>query len=357
VRDVPNVPLMTVLREWGRIGVIGFGGPPAHIALLRQTVVERKNWIDAREFEDANAACQLLPGPASTQLTIYCARRVAGVAGAWVGGLAFILPGLVLTIAIAAVALQSEPPRWVEGLGAGAAAAVVAVVAQVGIQLAIASLRGRHPRAIVYLVLGAAAAVIAGPGVIVVLLACGAIELSWQRRHQLNAVAWPLALAWTALKAGGLSFGGGFVIIPLMQGDAIAHHWLTKQQFANAVAYGQITPGPVTHTVAMVGWGAGSLPGAALASVIAFAPSFAFVLLGSNGFDRLRGRPGPRAFLDGAGPAAAGAIAGAAILLAAALGPVWQWAVLAAAAAALALKAPPILVLLGGAAAGLLLGP
>ena len=352
-----DVPLMTVLREWGRIGVIGFGGPPAHIALLRQTVVERRAWIEAREFEDANAACQLLPGPASTQLTIYAARRVAGVAGAWVGGLAFILPGLVLTTAIAALALQSEPPRWVAALGAGAAAAVVAVVAEVGIRLALAALKGRPKRVAVYMVLSAAAAVAAGPAVLVVLLACGAVELSWQRRHQANAVAWPLALAWTALKAGGLSFGGGFVIIPLMQGDALAHDWLTKQQFDNAVAYGQITPGPVTHTVAMVGWGAGGLPGAILASVIAFAPSFAFVLLGATSFDRLRGRPGPRAFLDGAGPAAAGAIVGAAILLAAALGPAWQWAVLGAAALALALRAPAILVLLGGAAAGLVLGP
>ena len=96
--------------------MIGFGGPPAHIALLRERVVERHGWVDAREFEDANAACQLLPGPASTQLSIYCARRVAGTAGAWVGGLAFILPGLLVTIAIAAVALQDDPPRWVRGL-------------------------------------------------------------------------------------------------------------------------------------------------------------------------------------------------------------------------------------------------
>jgi chromate transporter len=354
---VPRVPLTTVVREWGRIGVIGFGGPPAHIALLRETVVRRRGWIDAREFEDANAACQLLPGPASTELSIYTARRVAGVAGAWLGGLAFILPGLVLTIAIAAIALQSAPPPWVVGLGAGAAAAVVAVVAQAGIPLAAGAVRGRHPRAVVYVLLGAAAAVLTGPSVVLVLLACGAVERSWQRRHDANAVAWPLALAWTMLKAGGLSFGGGFVIIPLMQGDAIGNHWLTKEQFANAVAYGQITPGPVTHTVAMVGWGAGGLPGAVLASVVAFAPSFAFVLFGAKGFDRLRGRPGPRAFLDGAGPAAAGAILGAAILLAAALGPAWQWAVLAAAAVALAFRAPPILVLLAGAAAGVLLGP
>src|SRR5918997_1905794 len=141
-RAVRRVPLKTVLREWGRIGVVGFGGPPAHIALLPELVVERRGWIQARDFEDANAACQLLPGPASTQMTIYCARRVAGNAGALAGGLAFILPGLVLTLAIAAVALQDDPPEWVRGLGAGAAAAVVAVVVQAGAQLARDSLAG-----------------------------------------------------------------------------------------------------------------------------------------------------------------------------------------------------------------------
>jgi chromate transporter len=354
---VRNVPLTTVLREWGRIGAIGFGGPPAHVALLRERVVDRRGWIDAREFEDANAACQLLPGPASTQLSIYCARRIAGTAGAWVGGLAFILPGLILTLAIAAVALQEAPPRWVEGFGAGAAAAVVAVVAQAGVALGRTSVAGRGPRAIVYVLLAGAATLAAGPLVVVTLLACGAIELGWQRRADANAVAWPLALAWSALKVGGLSFGGGYVIIPLLQGDALNHDWLTDRQFANAVAYGQITPGPVTHTVALVGWGAHGLPGAVLASIVAFAPSFAFILLGGAGFERLRSRPGPRAFLDGAGPAAVGAILGAAILLAGALDEPWQWAVLAAAALALALRAPPMLVLLGGAGAGLLLGP
>ena len=91
---VAPVPLRTVAREWGRIGVLGFGGPPAHVALLRDLTVERREWIDTREFEDAFAACSLLPGPASTQMSIYCAQRVAGRCGAIVGGLAFILPGL-----------------------------------------------------------------------------------------------------------------------------------------------------------------------------------------------------------------------------------------------------------------------
>ena len=88
-------PVGEVAREWGRLGCVGFGGPPAHVALLRELCVERRGWLDAREFEDANAACRLLPGPASTQLAIYCARRVArDRAARIVGGLAFILPGL-----------------------------------------------------------------------------------------------------------------------------------------------------------------------------------------------------------------------------------------------------------------------
>src|SRR5262245_41571520 len=117
--------LLTVLRAWGRIGCLGFGGPPAHIRLLRELCVEERNWIDADEFEDAIATCNLLPGPSSTQLAIFTAWRVRGPAGAVVGGLAFILPGLVAILALAALFL-SGPPDWVIGAGAGAGAAVAA---------------------------------------------------------------------------------------------------------------------------------------------------------------------------------------------------------------------------------------
>jgi hypothetical protein len=107
----PDAPLPTVVREWARMGALSFGGPPAQIALLRELCVERRRWIDEREFEDANAACQLLPGPASTQMAIYCALRVGGVRGALVGGLGFIVPGLLMVLAIAALALGEAPPE------------------------------------------------------------------------------------------------------------------------------------------------------------------------------------------------------------------------------------------------------
>jgi chromate transporter len=339
--------LPTVALEWTRIGVIGFGGPPAHIALLRQLVVDRRRWMDAASFEDANAVCGLLPGPASTQLAILCAYRVAGVPGALVGGLGFIAPAVILILAASTAVLVHGAPLWVRGAAAGAGAAVAAVAAQAGRALLAPSLervgedRARRLRWLCYLGAGTAAATLLGAYLVLVLLGSGLVELGLQRgRPRFAGALIPAAIstgglgavAWTALKVGALSFGGGFVIVPLMQGDAVhVHHWMTNPQFLDAVALGQITPGPVVATVAAVGYAADGVAGGILAAVVAFLPSFAFVLAGGRHFERLRANPGPRAFLDGAGPAAIGAIFGAAVTLAGALTEDWQVAVLAAA--------------------------
>ncbi len=112
--------LATILREWGRIGIIGFGGPPAHIALFRDLCVVRRHWLSAEQFEDAIAATNLLPGPGSTQLAIFCAWRLRGVRGALLGGAGFIVPGLVAILALSVLFLASAPPTWVIGAGAGA---------------------------------------------------------------------------------------------------------------------------------------------------------------------------------------------------------------------------------------------
>jgi chromate transporter len=142
-----------------------------------------------------------------------------------------------------------------------------------------------------------------------------------------------LGLCWVALKVGALSYGGGFVIIPLMQSDAVQHyHWMTDGQFLNAVALGQITPGPVVQTVAVVGYAAAGVGGGLLAALIAFAPSFTFILAGARHFDAIRRDARARAFLGGAGPAAIGAIFGTAIPLSRALNESWQYGILAGAA-------------------------
>jgi len=353
--------LARVVREWGRIGCVGFGGPPAHIALLRELCVDRRRYLRADEFESAIAVTGLLPGPASTQMAIFTAWRVRGTAGALAGGLAFIVPGLIAVIALSALFLASAPPRWVVAAGLGAGAAVPAVALQAGGSLLGPSwrgARGRRRRWILYLAAGAAAAATAGPWVVVVLLGCGLAEAGIAMAAFLPVAVVGtgglLSLVWVAFKVGALSYGGGFVVIPLMQADAVDHfHWLTSTQFLNAVALGQVTPGPVVHTVAAVGYAARGVGGALLAAFVAFGPSFAFVLAGGPRFERVRSNRTVAAFLAGAGPAAIGAILGSAIPLADALHHGWQAAVLAVAAVALlVLRRGVVPTLLGAALVG-----
>ena len=230
-----------------------------------------------------------------------------------------------------------------------------------------------------YLAAGLAAAATIGAWLVLVLLGCGAVELLARhgprpgrsaaaeggetRPHGfLGAPALVLAagggvlasVAWVAFKVGGLSFGGGFVIIPLMQADAVGrYHWMTGAQFLNAVALGQVTPGPVVQTVAAVGYAAAGLAGGLLASAVAFTPSFVLVLAGGPRFAQIRGNERARAFLDGAGPAAIGAILGSAVTLTRELTHPWQFAVLAGALALLLpLRRGVVLALLSAGAVG-----
>jgi len=351
------VPLRTIAREWARLGCIGFGGPPAHIALLRRLCVTDRQWIGATEFEDGIASVNLLPGPASTQLAIFCAWRLRRAAGAVVGGTCFILPGLILILGLSAVFLATRPPEAILGAAAGAGAAVPAVALSAAAGFVPASwkrigpARPQRARWAGYAAAGAASSALIGPYLVLVLVACGITEIAVRRAgapappgraramaatvtgHAL-AVGGLGSLAWVAFKVGALSYGGGFVIIPLMQHDAvITYHWMTGTQFLNAVALGQVTPGPVVLTVAVVGYAAGGVAGGLLATLIAFAPSFLFVLLGGPRFDQIRASTTIQSFLTGAGPAVIGAIAGSAIPLGLAFRYGWQIPVLAGALA------------------------
>jgi chromate transporter len=414
------VPLTTIVREWGRIGCVGFGGPPAHIALLRKLCVTDRQWLLPDDFEDGLAACNLLPGPASTQLAIFCAWRLRGPAGAILGGVCFIVPGLVVILGLAALFLAPRPPGWIAGAAAGSGAAVPAVAVAAAAGLIPASwrraaagsdpgTRAAHGRWIAYLVAGGAAAATVGPWLVIVLAACGLAEVAARtrprfrpagpgspgpgspgpgppgpespgpgpgtsgpgtpgpKRSGLGAVLLPLAVAvpaaggllavaWEGLKVGALSYGGGFVIIPLMQHDAVhTYHWMTAGQFLSAVALGQVTPGPVVQTVAVVGYAAAGVGGGLLAALVAFTPSFLFVLGGGRYFDRLRASAAVQAFLTGAGPAAVGAIAGAALPLALALAHLWQLGVLALAAAwLLGVRRGVVSAIVGAAGLGML---
>ena len=362
--------LATIAREWGRIGCVGFGGPPAHIALLRELCVTRRGWLSERDFEDGIAVTNLLPGPASTQLAILCAWRLRGAVGAVVGGVCFIVPGLVLILALAVLFLADDAPRWVTGAAAGAGAAVPAVAAHAAWGLIPGSYRrvgaesAARVRWVLYLVVGGVAAAVTGPWLVLVLVAAGLVEVAV--RTPGRVAQWPVvaalpvvggglgAVAWVAAKVGALSYGGGFVIIPLMRQDAVhTYGWMSDAEFLNAVALGQITPGPVVQTVAVVGYAAAGLGGGLLAAFVAFAPSFVMVIGGGPRLQRLRDNDKAQAFLTGAGAAAIGAIAGSTVPLAWSLHQPWQFVLLGLAVVwLLALRRGVVSALVGAGVVG-----
>jgi chromate transporter len=347
-----EVSLPTIAREWLRIGVIGFGGPPAHLSLLRRLCVQRRGWMTDADFEDGIAATNLLPGPASTQMAIYCAWRMRRLPGAVIGGLGFILPGFAAILALSVLFFSRRPPLLIRGAASGAGAVVAAVALAAALTLLPASRRramtgvGSSVRWAVYLVAGGVTAALDGEFLVAVLVACGVIEVAARRAapsHRSSSSFGPFiisatvagagigALVWEAFKIGGLSYGGGFVIIPLMQHDVVhVYHWMSNGQFLTAVALGQITPGPVVLTVAAVGYAASRYSGAAIATLCAFSPSFAFIIFGGPYFERLRMSRVAQAVLAGAGPCAIGGIAGSAIPLGLGIAHVWQIGVLVA---------------------------
>jgi chromate transporter len=267
--------------------------------LFRRLCVTEREWLTEEQFERAIAATNLLPRPRLDPTRDLLRLATARPDRRTHRRPRLHSPGLVVILALSVLFLSGSPPAWIRGagMGAGAAVAPVAVTAGLGVALPIwrRTANAVRPRILPYALAGAIAAATTGPWLVLVLLTCGAIELIWQRQLAAGGMsfhAWPLlattvepggtgALIWTALKVGALAFGGGFVIVPLMQSDAVGtYHWMTHGQFLNAVALGQITPGPLTQTVAAVGYSAGGFPAALLAAFVAFLPSFPFILFG-----------------------------------------------------------------------------
>jgi chromate transporter len=323
------------LRRFLRLGFLGFGGPPAHVLMMRQQWVTT-GAVNSEEFNDAFAAVSLLPGPASTQLALWLGWRLRGFAGVCLAAVCFIFPAVVLVLLLSTFLLANHEPRLLEATALGAGAVIPAIALRAGWELSRGYLQ-RTPRAtpptntVTYIVAGIATCFLVPAFLPLAMIACGVVEILWHKNTASKLVGF-LGLGTTkstlvamALKVGLLSFGGGFVIVPMMRSSAVgAHHWMTGQSFLTAVAIGQITPGPVVATVAAVGYAAAGWWGGALAALIAFAPSFLILALGARHVTALRRHPTARSFLDGAGPVAAGAILASAGVLATNSHASWQ---------------------------------
>jgi len=330
--------LKEVAALFFKLGCIAFGGPAAHIAMMRDEVVRRRGWLSEQEFLDMVGATNLIPGPNSTEMAIYLGHLRAGWRGLLAAGVLFILPAMVIVMAFAWVYVNYGATPEVEWLLYGIKPVIIAIVIQALWGLGKTAVKG-----LVTAVVGAAVLVLYCLGVNeVLLLAAGglavllahtgwrlwaggtagllALPLTAPAILTLSSVAVPFSLAtlfWKFLKIGAVLYGSGYVLLAFVRTDFVERlGWLTDQQLIDAIAVGQFTPGPVFTTATFIGYvvgaraGVGEFPAALIATVGIFLPSFIFVALLRYILPFARRSPSMAMLLDGVNVASLGLMAG-----------------------------------------------
>jgi chromate transporter len=340
-----------------KLGCIAFGGPAAHIAMMRNEVVDRRGWVTEAQFLDLLGASNLIPGPTSTEMAIYLGYVRAGPWGLAAAGMLFILPAMciVLLFAWAYVRFGSTPD--VGWLLYGIKPVIIAVVLQaiwslgrtaittptgavLGIAVVAGYFAGLNP---IVLLFGAALLLLAYRSARSAPPAAGLLPLAGPPRFALPLMTHEphslLTLFLTFLKIGAVLYGSGYVLLAFLHSDFVGGlHWLTNRQLIDAVAVGQFTPGPVFTTATFIGYLVGGVPGALVATLAIFLPSFCFVPAVYPLVPRLRRSPRMSAFLDGVNVGAIGLMAAVTLQLAQAALVDWLTVLLAALAAVLLVR-------------------
>ena len=317
----------SLLRYFAYLGSLGFGGPVALVGYMQRDLVERRRWFSREEYLKALALSQLAPGPLAAQLAICLGFIHSRVRGATLVGLTFILPSFLMTVAIGWFYVRYGGLPWMQAVFYGVSAAVVAIIVRAGYKLARLTL-GRERLLWAVFVLMTVVTAWSESEILTLFVLCGVATLVVQAppaflRKAPSAcvgVAAPALLAellWFFAKAGAFVFGSGLAIVPFLYGGVVQQHrWLTDKQFLDAVAVAMLTPGPVVITVAFIGYLVAGFAGAGAAAVGVFLPVYLFVVIPYPWFDRISANPQVKAFVAGVTAAAAGAIAGACIVLA-----------------------------------------
>ena len=323
-------PVTEVALLFLKLGVLAFGGPAAHIALMRNEVVNRRHWVTDDQFLDLLGAANLIPGPSSTELAIFLGYRRAGRLGLVLAGVCFILPAMliVLTLAWAYVRFGSRPEA--AAILYGIKPVIIAIIVQALWGLGRTALKGTLLAALGAVVLAlyilgiTPIVLLFGAGVLVMLVrnagshfrAAGAAVLV-PLPHLFLPLSTPMVrsvslgtLFLTFLKIGSVVFGSGYVLLAFLHDDFVTRlGWLTNRQLIDAVAIGQMTPGPVFTTATFIGYIVGGFSGALLATLAIFLPSFVFVAILFPLIPRLRASPWTSSLLDGVNAAALGLMA------------------------------------------------
>jgi chromate transporter len=375
VERAPRTALWEVARVFLRLGVVSFGGPAAHVALMEEEIVRRRRWLTRESFLDLLGAANLIPGPNSTELAIHIGFARAGWPGLLVAGTCFIVPAAVIVAVLAWGYVRYGSLPAIAGILAGVKPVVIAIVVQAIWNLGRGVLSSRAA-----LALGIACAIAAALGVHeLALLATAGVAMwavvTWRRSNDggpralgamvlsaLPAVgSAPVAFTLGGLflvfvKIGSVLFGSGYVLLAFLRADFVVRlGWLTERQLLDAVAVGQVTPGPVFTTATFVGYLLGGAAGAAVATIGIFLPAFVFVAASGPLLPMVRRSAAARAALDGVNVASLALMAAVTIQLArtALAGPIGIALAVASAVALMRLRVSAAWLVLAGALVGL----
>lgn len=333
----PTSSTREILGLFLKLGLIGFGGPAAHIALMEKEAVERRHWLSREQFLDLVGGCNLLPGPSSTQVAMALGYTQRGWLGLFIAGVCFIVPASLATLALAWAYVRYGHFPQAQGLLYGAKPVMVAIIAQAVWRLGRMALHGWS-----FVLLGAAGFAAAWFGVppVAILLASGGVLLAitWTRRsnnrtRSVRGMAWlslgatgggaglavganlvPIAL--TFLKLGVVVFGSGYVLLAFLRTDLVNRlHWITEQQLLDAITAGQVTPGPVFATATFLGYLLRGWSGALVATVSIFLPSFFLAAAVGALASRMRSSKLAASFIDGVNVAAVALMAEVGMML------------------------------------------
>jgi chromate transporter len=331
----PTYTLTDLVLYALKLGSLGFGGPVALVGYMHRDLVERRQWISESDYKDGLALAQLAPGPLAAQLAIYLGYVHFRVLGATLVGLAFVLPSFFMVVAIGWAYVRFGGLPWMQAAFYGVGACVIGIIANSAFKLTKRTI-GQDKLLWGIFSVSALTTAITETEIVWLFLLAGAVAWlvktppAWLAQAKVKSVAWPLALVFAGLwptgtlwniflfftKAGTFVFGSGLAIVPFLYGGVVKEfHWLTEQQFVDAVAVAMITPGPVVITVGFIGFLVAGFAGACVAALGTFLPCYLFTVIPAPYFKKYSRRPDIHAFINGVTAAAVGAIAGAVFVL------------------------------------------
>ena len=333
---IKKYSLTQLIKYFLTLGSIGFGGPVALVGYMHRDLVEKRKWISNEDYKEGLALSQLAPGPLAAQLAIYLGYVDFKIIGATLAGVAFVLPSFLMVLALGFAYVYYNGLPWMHAMFYGVGAAVIGIIAISSYKLTKKTIGKDWILWIIFFALAVTTFLTESENIWLI-IASGFIVWFYRFPPSFkNATQYifihPVLLQisasisfnkklfdiwWFFLKAGTFVFGSGLAIIPFLYGGLVKeNHWLTEQQFLDAVAVAMITPGPVVITVGFIGYLIAGFPGACIAAAATFLPCYLFTIIPAPYFKKYGRRPAIKAFVDGVTTAAIGAIAGAVIVLA-----------------------------------------